>query len=131
MTTAYNTHDKRSIMTKVANAFISLRDGSNRIADFNLLVSAMNIGMIRAETIGDQAVKVFREAQQALVAADEVYGSLRCYIFTPDALIAIAKGVQAYSELLNETTPEQMEKAGNEVERRLATGIIARSGNTH
>lgn len=131
MTTDYTSDDMRAIMMKVASAFMALRDGSNKPADFNTLATAMNIGVVRAEALCQQDVEVFQAAQRALVDADTIYGSLRAYIFTPAALVDLAKGVQGYSELLKMSTPAQMEKAGNEVERRLAVGQVAKSGNTH
>jgi hypothetical protein len=128
MTTTYNANDMRAIMTKVANAFIALRDGSNLVSDFNLLSSAMNIGVVRAEKVSQQAVEVFQTAQRALVDADALYGSFRFYSFTQGALIDLAKGVQGYSELLQMSTPEQMEAAGTECERRLAGGHVVKHG---
>lgn len=131
MTTNYTSDDMRAIMMKVANAFIALRDGSNQVADFNILATAMNIGVVRAEAMCQEDVEVFQSAQRALIEADAIYGSLRAYIFTPAALVDMAKGVQAYSELLKMSTPAQMEKAGNEVERRLAVGHLATNGAVH
>jgi len=116
----------------VASAFIALRDGSNRVADFNTLVAAMNIGIIRAESIGPAAVEVFRAAQQALLRADQIYESLRIYTFTPADLIDVAKGVQGYSEVLDGSTEAQMKAAAEEGDRRLARGIHTRlPGATH
>lgn len=122
----YTTHDKNTIMTKVANAFIALRDGSNRTSDFNTLIGAMNIGMVCAESIGDGAVEVFRRAQQALLAAESPFPTVVGYTFNSVALEDLAKAIQAYAQILNETTPEQMKGALGEVERRLQKGIHAK-----
>jgi len=122
---SYTTGDIRSIMVPVAEAFIGLRDGSNQVAQYNRLAAAMNIGIVRSESIGEGAVEVFRAAQQALLDADAIYEALRCYTFTPGALVALAKGVQGYSELLAMSTPAQMEQARAECARRLGAGIVA------
>lgn len=131
MTQNYNNHDMRAIMMKVSSAFIALRDGSNSTADFNTLASILNIGSIRAETVGRDAVQVFDEAKTALMEADAIYESLRCYIFTPGQLVSLAKAVQGYSELLKMSTPAQMEEAGNESERRKAAGGVMKHPTKH
>lgn len=122
----YDMNDIRSIMQKVGNAFIALRDGGNRPADFNTLAGAMNIGLIRAESFGDGAEQVFRQAQGALLQADQAYSVLHTYTFDGSGLIALAKGVQGYSELLFSSTPEQMQAAMAECEKRLGLGYVAK-----
>lgn len=118
----YTQGDVRSIMRTVVEAFIGLRDGSNSIAHYNRLAAAMNIGIVRSEAIGEGAVEVFRGAQRALLDADAIYGALRCYTFTPGALVDLAKGVQGYFELLEMSTPAQMEAARVACAKRLEDG---------
>jgi hypothetical protein len=118
----YNSGDMRAIMVKVADAFIGLRDGSNNVGQYNRLAAAMNIGIVRSESIGEGAVEVFRAAQRALLDADAIYEALHCYTFTPAGLVDLAKGVQGYSELPKMSTPAQMEQARAECARRLAAG---------
>lgn len=119
---SYTRENQAVIMTKVENAFIALRDGSNRTSDFNTLIGAMNIGMVCAESIGDGAVEVFRKAQRALLEAESPYPTLAKFTFDPVGLIDLARAIEAYSQILSETSPTQMQGALREVERRLAAG---------
>jgi len=128
MTTNYNANDKTAIMTNVASAFIGLRDGSNSIADFNTMAGAMNIAAIRAESMGQETFNVFDQAKLALMDADAMYDSLKCYIFTPGGLIDLAKGVTGCADMMENSTPEQMQAAFEESQRRLARGQIAKTG---
>lgn len=127
----YDQNDIRSIMEKVAMAFIALRDGSNSPKDFNTLAMAMNMGAIRAESIGQAEFDVFDHAKQALLDADSTYDTMKIYTFTQGALVDLAKGVQGYSELLATSTQEQMEACGKESQRRLAAGQVAKHGSVH
>ena len=130
-TKTYSQAQQTNIMAAVAGAFIALRDGSNRVRDFNDLAAAFNIGIVRAEQIGQQAVEVFRAAQQALLRADQTYDALKVYVFTQADLVDLAKGVAAYAEVLQESSEKQITDAIKEAERRLAVGVHARIGNTH
>lgn len=131
MTTNYTSDDMKAIMTKVASAFIALRDGSNRVADFNLLANAMNIGAIRAEAVGPAAVEVFSKAKETMMEVDSIFETMRFYSFSQAQLIDVAKAVQGYSELLKTSTPAQMEAAGNESERRKAAGFLLKHPTRH
>lgn len=126
VTNSYSATQRNSIMTAVAQAFMALRDGSNRIGDFNTLAAAFNIGIVRAESIGEPAVEVFRAGQQALLRADQTYDAMKVYVFTQADLVDLAKGVQGYSELLAMSTEGQMTAAIKEAERRLGVGLHAR-----
>lgn len=126
VTNSYSAAQRNSIMTAVAQSFIALRDGSNRIGDFNTLAAAFNIAIVRAESIGEPAVEVFRAAQQALLRADQTYDAMKVYWFSQSDMVDLAKGVQGYSELLAMSTEPQMKAAIAEAERRLQEGIHAR-----
>lgn len=128
MTKNYNADEKHAIMANVASAFMRLRDGSNNIADFNMLASAMNVAAIRAESMGQATFDVFDRAKRALLDADAMYDSLKSYSFTQGALIDLAKGVTGCADLMENSTPEQMQGAYEESRRRLAAGHIAKPG---
>lgn len=131
MTTDYTSDDMKVIMTKVASAFIGLRDGSNSIADFNLLASAINIGAIRAESMTAAEVEVFSNAKVAMMEVDAIYETMRFYSFSQAQLVDVAKAVQGYSDLLKTSTPAQMEAAGDESERRKAAGFLLKHPTKH
>jgi hypothetical protein len=132
MTKKYTAAEQRNIMLMVAGAFTQLRGGSNSVGDYNTLAGALNIGMVRAEQIGQEAVEVFRAALKALLRADQTYESLKVYVFTQADLVDLAKAVQGYSEILKTSTEQQMNSAIAEAERRLAVGIHARlPGSAH
>lgn len=131
MTTDYTSDDMRAIMIKVASAFMALRDGSNSIADFNLLASAINIGAIRAESLGPAEQEVFSNAKVAMMEVDSIYETMRLFSFSQAQLVDVAKAVQGYSDLLKTSTPAQMEAAGNESERRKAAGYLLKHPTKH
>lgn len=115
-----------NIMAKVVDAFMGLKNGSNRVDHFNTLAAVVNIGLVLAESQGQAEVEVFQRAQQALLQADATYDALRSYHLNMAILMDIARGVQGYSELLLKATPEQMKQAGAECDRRLALGCEAK-----
>jgi hypothetical protein len=113
-------------MGAVANAFMALRDGSNRIADWNALSHAFNIGIVLAEKVGEAEVDVFRNAMQALLRADQTYEAMKAYYFTQADLVDLAKAVTGYGELLKTSSEQKVKAAIAECERRLAAGVHAR-----
>lgn len=128
----YSRGDVSLIMAAVAGSFIALRDGSNRVSDFNTLAGAVNIGLVRSEGMDMSVEAIFRNAQQALLRADQIFDSLRVYSFTPADLVDLAKAVQGYGEMLQTSSEKQMKAAIEEADRRLATGLHARlPGSTH
>jgi hypothetical protein len=122
--------ETRNIMAQVASAFIALRDGSNRVDDFNTLCNACNIGIVRAESVSTGAVEVFRNAIQVLLRANQTFDSLKVFVFTPADKIDLAKAVAAYGEILATTSEAALRAAIAEAERRLASGIHARLQGT-
>jgi len=130
--TGYTAAEQTNIMVAVAGAFLRLRDGSNSVGDFNTLANAINIGLVRSESMDRGTEEVFQRTQQALLRADQIYESLRVYTFTPAELVDLAKGVHAYSDVLKRSTEQQMKAAIEECERRLVRGMHAKlAGLTH
>jgi hypothetical protein len=127
----YTTTEQNNIMAAVAGAFVSLRDGSNSIADFNALSNAVNIGLVRSEKLDPGTEEVFKLAQRALLRADQHYGAMGLYVFTQLDLVDIAKGVTAYADLLKTSTERQMREAIQEAERRLSAGMHAKLPPLH
>lgn len=132
MSRPYTAQEQTNIMGAVAQAFVRLRDGANRVADYNALAGAFNIGMVLAERVGQAEVDVFGAAIQALLRANQTYDSLQTFYFSQTDLVDLAKGVTGYGELLK-TSSEQKVRAAIEVcEQRLAAGVHARlPGGVH
>lgn len=126
MSRTYSHKEQHNIMSAVALAFIGLRDGSNRVADYNALANALNVGMVLAERVGQAEADVFGAAIQAMLRADQTYDAMKVYTFTQADLVDLAKGVHGYSELLKTSSEQKVRAAIAECERRLAAGTHAR-----
>lgn len=110
------------ILLKVHDAFARLRNGSTDTDLFDRLAAVLNVGLVRSEAIGPQGVEVFKAAQQALMRADEIFGSHGRYGFTGAGLEAMKHGIALYEEILRASTPRQMHDAQMECMRRIHTG---------
>jgi hypothetical protein len=122
----YDTSTKVAIMSVIVQSFMALRSGSNLVMHYNRLRQMLNIGIVRAEKLGDAEVEVFRRAQQALMEADKTYDAFKVWTFSGVGLIDIAKAIEGYHDILQRSSQDQMEAAGTEAERREAVGVLTR-----
>ena len=108
----------------VRTAWHHLCNGSGTTDDFDRVAMAMNICLVRAESIGPDAVEVATRAQDALVTMQQRY--LRLHRFGPDAdaLAHVPIALQLYDELLRMSSPLQLETALAEAYQRIADGDV-------
>lgn len=110
------------ILLKVHDAFARLRNGSTDVDMFDRIAAVLNVGMVRCEAIGQEGVEVFKRAQAALMAADELFGRHKRFGFTGPGLEAMKDAIALYEELLKASTPRQMADAQRECMRRIQQG---------
>lgn len=109
---------------EVRTAWHHLCTGTGTTAHFDAVATAMNICLVRSESIGEDAVEVAQRAQAAMVAMQQRY--LRCARLGPDAaaLADVPLGLDLYDELLRMSSPLQLETALAEVSDRIANGDV-------
>ncbi len=107
---------------EVRLAWHHLCHGSGTTAHFDAVATAMNVCLVRAETIGADAVEVAIRAQGAMVAMQQRY--LRCARLGPDAdaLAHVPIALDLYDQLLQLSSPLQMRNALAESLDRIAAG---------
>jgi hypothetical protein len=110
------------ILIKVQDAFMQLRKGSTDPDIFDRLAAVLNVGLVRAESIGQPAVEVFQAGQRALMECDAIFGRHRKFGFTGPGLLAMQEAVDLYEQILRLSTPLQMAKAQEECMRRVMAG---------
>lgn len=108
-----------SIMVKVRTAFEVLKSGHGEPKDFDRLAGAINIGLIRAESIDPLAEQTMQAGIDAMKRCDGIWLRHGRYGFTGPDLTAIADAVELYEGILRMSKPRQMEEALNESARRM------------
>lgn len=110
--------------TEVRTAWHHLCNGTGTTDHFDAVATAMNICLVRSESIGEDAVEVSQRAQAAMVAMQQRY--LRCARLGPDAaaLADVPLGLDLYDELLRMSSPLQLETALAEVSHRITHGDV-------
>ncbi|MBD9395171.1 hypothetical protein [Acidovorax sp. ACV01] len=108
----------------VRTAWHHLCNGTGTTDHFDAVATAMNICLVRSESIGEDAIEVAQRAQAAMVAMQQRY--LRCARLGPDAaaLAAVPVGLDLYDELLRMSSPLQLETALAEVSHRITHGDV-------
>jgi hypothetical protein len=99
------------IMVKVRTAYELLRNGVASDADFDRVGAALNIGLIRAESIDplcEQTMQLGIDAMYQCAGLNERHGK---YGFTEPGLLAMNDAVNLYEEVLRKSTPLQMQDA--------------------
>lgn len=117
--------DATRIMNLLRTAFESLKSGHGTDQDFDRLAAALNVGMIRAESIDPVAAEYMLQAAQGLIEADRINEEHGHYGFTGPGLAAVGVGLDLYEEILRKSTPRQMGDAAEESARRIRAGLVA------
>lgn len=110
------------IMLLIRLAYEKLKAGHGSADDFDRLGAALNVGLIRAEAIGQPLVEAFKAAGEAMLACDGRHLKVGRYGFSGTELLAMNAAVDLYSEILSLSSPNQMQWAVEEGCRRLKAG---------
>lgn len=112
------------IMNNIRAAYQRMREGNGDDEDFDTLAATLNVGLMRAEKIGQPVVDSIDAGLCALVSADrrkELHGR---YGFNGEGVIAMNAALDLYQDMLKLSTPGQMDAALQESMRRMRAGEI-------
>lgn len=113
------------VMNQLRMAYQRMREGNGSDDDFDQLAAALNVGLIRGESIGQPVVDGIVKGQQALLAADARNGAHGKYGFSGPQLLDMNAAMDLYEDILRNSTPRQMQEALKEGARRMAAGHVA------
>ena len=105
-------------------AFNRLRDGQGTENDFDRVSMMLNIGMIRAESIGFDLVEVMKRGQEAFVRMKDRYLRGLSFGFDADGLRDAPEALDAYESVLDASSPLQMLMAIREAYKRITNGDL-------
>lgn len=108
-----------TIVVMVRTAFERLKSGAGNHADFDRVASALNVALVRAEAIDFRAVEVIQGGVDAMLECDRLQQKHRRYGFTGLGLTAATDALNLYEDILRLSKPIQMERAVEEVARRM------------
>lgn len=112
------------IMVQLRTAYQRMREGNGTDEDFDQIAAAMNVGLMRAEKIGQPVVDGINAGLQALTAADRRKGAHGTYGFSGPELLSMNCAMDLYEEILRNSTPRQMQEALDEGARRMRAGHV-------
>lgn len=117
------------IMARARTSYQKLKDGHGGDAEFTDLADVVNIGLIRAEAIDaeqeedtGQLTSMFKAGGEALLECCRIQQRHGTYGFTGPHLLAMNAVLDLYHQMLNTSSPLQMETAGLEAARRIKNG---------
>jgi hypothetical protein len=110
------------IMVMIRIAYERLKSGGGSEADFDRVGAALNIGLIRAESIGQPLVEAFKHAGEAMLESVTLCRKHGKFGFSGPGLLHMNAGMDLYEEVLALSSPNQMEAAAQEGAARIRRG---------
>lgn len=107
------------LMLELHECFDALKNGSSDDELFDRLASSMNTALIRAESIGQEAVDVILAAHTAMNECRDIYMRHGRFGFTGTGLQAMAEGLELYQQIVSLSTPRQILEAADQAHRRV------------
>lgn len=112
----------RTLKLPVRLAFESLRTGAGGEGDFHTLAAAVNTAMVRSESIDQLCVETCQRAQGALMLVKSRFDRLGKWGLDATSLQDIPPAIDLHEQLLDMSTPLQMQNAMAETIRRMNAG---------
>lgn len=112
------------IMVLIRMAYERLKAGHGTDADYDRLGAAMNVGLIRAESIGQPVVDAFQAAGEALLEAARIHQRHGKFGFTGPHILSMNAAMDLYEEVLSLSSPNLMQMAVEEGARRIRAGLF-------
>lgn len=112
------------LQTPVRLAWQCLRSGAGEDTDFHTLAYAANVALVRSEQIDALAVDVCKRAQAALMAMLERNKRTGKWGVDWQALQDIPTAIDLYEQLLDNSTPLQMQAAMQTTLTRMNAGHL-------
>lgn len=107
-------------------AFERLRDGGGSEEDFDRVAMILNVGLVRAEEVDNGAllVETMQRAQEAMVRMQARYQRGLRFGFDAQGLADVPPALEAYTQLMDLSSPLQMKQAIQEAFRRITGGEV-------
>lgn len=96
------------IMVKIRTAYELLKSGHARDADFDLVGAAVNVGLLRAESIDPLCEQTMLRGIEAMYVCAGLHERHGRYGFTGPGIVAMNDAVDLYEEILTKSTGRQM-----------------------
>ena len=113
-----------TLQTPVRIAFECLRSGSGTEEDFHTIAAAVNIALIRSESIDPLCEQTCKLAQEGLMRMLARFASVKRWGLDGLALQDVPAALDLYEQLLANSTPKQMEDAMRTVVQRMNAGQV-------
>lgn len=113
-----------SVQTPVRMALQSLRDGAGLEEDFHTVAAAVNISLVRSESIGAECVAHCQAAQAALMRVLDRKATTDRWGLDGPARDELHLALDLYEQILELSTPAQMADAMLTVARRMDEGHV-------
>ena len=115
------------LLTPVRIAFESFRRGEGEDSDFYTLAAAINVTMIRSESIDPLCVETAQRAQAALMRILARQSRIGRWGIDGQALQDIPPAIDLYEQIMQLSTPLQMADAIRETNARMRAGEVLQS----
>lgn len=120
--------DVTRIMVSVRMSYERLKLGDAPASDFERLAAVLNVGLIRAESIGQEVVEAMKLAMEAILECHRLHERHGRWGFTGPGLHAMNAALEFYEQILGSSSPNQMEAAVKESYRRMVAGQFHAAG---
>jgi hypothetical protein len=110
------------IMVLIRIAYEKLKTGHGTDADYDRVSAALNIALVRAESIGQPLVDAFKAAGEAMLECAHLHRRHGRFGFTGPHILAMNAAMDLYEEVLSLSSPNQMQWSLEEGMRRLSRG---------
>lgn len=118
----FNPVELVELQTPVRMAFESLRTGKGEETDFHTLAAAINVSLIRSESIDKLCVETCQRAQYALMSVLARSKRIGKWGLDAAGLQDIPPAIDLHEQLLELSTPLQMQQAMRETLLRMNSG---------
>lgn len=112
------------VMVHVRMAYEHLKTGDGQQHDYQIVIHAVNVGMVRAEAISPHLVSYFLAGGEAMLESARLHTTHGRYGFTGPGILAMNAALEFYEQMLQLSSPNQMHDAAIEVERRERDGHV-------
>ena len=119
----FNQEELVRMETPVKLAFERIKAGTAVVEDARTVATAINVALIRSETIDPLCEQTCVVAQEAMVRTIDRYNRAGRWGFDGPALQDIPPAIDLHEQLLKLSTPLQMQQAYQESKDRMAKGM--------
>lgn len=103
-------------------SFQALRNGKGTAQDFHDIAAAINVTIVRSESINALCEQTAIAARDALMRCWDRHEKTGRWGFDGPALTSVEEGIALHEQLVELSTPQQMVEAMHEVMRRTRNG---------